>query len=107
MASKVSGGIGEIIRKARLDRKLSLRDVSIAIGCNHTSLWRIEQGSFVPTGKRLEAIADFLGLDYDELESNAWSSVVDYTVKRFLKDCEDGSAQKLRKVKILHFRFQG
>lgn len=53
---------GEAIRKARVDRGLSLRAAAKQIGISHVFLGQIEQGRGRITEARVEAAAEALGI---------------------------------------------
>ena len=60
--------LGDAIRKARLDRELTLTEAAVMIGnISAMALSKIETGKNRPTSSNLERIARFYGLDYSNL----------------------------------------
>jgi transcriptional regulator with XRE-family HTH domain len=52
--------LGNLLRRARYERGLSLRDVAHQLGMNFSYLQRIEQGERFPSADYIERLADFL-----------------------------------------------
>ena len=60
--------LGDAIRKARLNRKLTLVEAATMIGnISAMALSKIETGKMLPSSYNLERIARFYGLEYSEL----------------------------------------
>lgn len=58
--------LGELLKQARLNRKLSLRELSMASGIPKSTIARYEAGRDGSI-KKLDALCRVLGLDYSEL----------------------------------------
>lgn len=61
--TKKAPKIGEQIREARLQKKLSQAELSKIVGCDRTHLTKIETGRINPTLETLERIAEALGVE--------------------------------------------
>ena len=59
--------LGEVIRKARLDRSLSQRALAKEVGVSFPHISKIEAGREPPSDDLLRRIAEVVGLDADEL----------------------------------------
>lgn len=65
--------LGELIRSSRESHRISQRDLSAAIGVDHSYISDIERGTRFPARDLLASLAAVLGLPVDELES-AWQA---------------------------------
>jgi transcriptional regulator with XRE-family HTH domain len=60
--------LGEVLRRKRLEKKLTLGELAEMAGITSTLIWEIEKGRKIPLkGKSLREISDCLGLDYLEV----------------------------------------
>lgn len=58
--------IGSRLRRVRLERELTLRDVAAAVGITERALAKIEKNESVPGGDTWEKLADFFGMKMDD-----------------------------------------
>jgi len=91
----------DIIREVRLRKRIVLREVAFATGIDQTIINKFEMGERKPSREQIEKLADFYGLDKDELII-AWKSDLVYND---LKD-ERLASQILKAVeqKIKYFK---
>ena len=82
----------DIIREARLQQGIVLREVASATGIDQTIINKFELGERKPSREQIEKLAEFYGLDKDELII-AWKSDLLYND---LKD--EKLASKILKV---------
>jgi transcriptional regulator with XRE-family HTH domain len=64
---------GNQIRKARIDKKLELKEVQKETGIDYTLLSRLESGDRLPSREQVFHLSDFYNLDRNELLV-AWQS---------------------------------
>ncbi len=67
----------DIIRETRLQKGIVLREVASATGIDQTIINKFELGERKPPREQVEKLADFYGLDKDELII-AWKSDLVY-----------------------------
>lgn len=60
----------EVVKKYREEHSMSLRQMAKIVGCNQTTLWRIETGECRPNMYTLNRIAKITGEDIDVLYSD-------------------------------------
>ena len=60
---------GAEVRRLRLERQLTVRQVSEALGMSETSYHAYERGVAVPPPRRRPQLAETLGVDVDEIEN--------------------------------------
>ena len=77
----------DIIREARLQQRIVLREVASATEIDQTIINKFELGERKPSREQVEKLADFYGLDKDELII-AWKSDLVY------KDLKDEKLAK-------------
>jgi transcriptional regulator with XRE-family HTH domain len=58
---------GETIKKLRLERKLTQKDVANALKCGYTIIGDYERGNRKPSHEKLIELADFFGVSIDYL----------------------------------------
>ena len=63
--------LGRRIRSARKERNLTLENVSIAVGVDHSQISRIERGENSKISKNVQKICDFLHIFESEQDSLA------------------------------------
>jgi len=91
----------DIIREARLKQGIVLREVASATGIDQTIINKFELGERKPSREQVEKLADFYGLDKDELII-AWKSDLLYND---LKDEKlAGKILKVAEKKIKYFK---
>ena len=71
----------DIIREARLKQGIVLREVASATGIDQTIINKFELGERKPSREQVEKLADFYGLDTDELIIAWKSDLVYYDLK--------------------------
>ncbi len=71
----------DIIRKARLKQGIVLREVAAATGIDQTIINKFELGERKPSREQVEKLAEFYGLDNDELIIAWKSDLVYYDLK--------------------------
>ena len=59
--------VSEAIKKYREEHSVSLREMAKVVGCNHTTLYRIEKGVYRPNMYTLNRIAKVTGESLDSL----------------------------------------
>ncbi len=62
--------IGALIRKARVQRAISLRGLAAEVGLSPSLISQVETGKTQPSVSTLYALSNFLGLSIDELLAN-------------------------------------
>jgi len=67
MANTRSDTLGEVVRNRRVERELSLRDATKKLGITPSYLSDIENDRRVPSEEVTRSLADFLGLNFDDL----------------------------------------
>jgi transcriptional regulator with XRE-family HTH domain len=78
--------LGEIIRKVRDERDLSLRELASKLGCSAPFLSDIELGRRFPSDKVLADIARVLQVDLEELRAHDTRPPVEEMKKRIAAD---------------------
>lgn len=75
--------VGLFLRKARLERNLSLRDVSKAVGISYSSLCEYEKGLTDPPASKFFKLCDFYNVYLGAFNGEDVESVVyrDFTLK--------------------------
>ena len=71
----------DIIREARLKQGIVLREVASATGIDQTIINKFELGERKPSREQVEKLAEFYGLDKDELIIAWKSDLVYYDLK--------------------------
>jgi len=72
---------GEIIKSEREKKGLFLRQVASALEVDQALISKFEKGDRKPSKEQVEKIADFLGLDKDELITAWLSDKIVYTIQ--------------------------
>lgn len=63
MKSRAGKRFGENLRELRLSRKLTQEELAAEIGIASNSLSKLERGINSPSGRNIDRIADFFGVD--------------------------------------------
>jgi transcriptional regulator with XRE-family HTH domain len=96
---KTQKTFGEIVREARLKMNMTLRKFASEIGLSPTFVSKMEVGEYMPPKEEnIIKIADFLGLDKDELLAKA--SKVSSDIQNKILEAPKLYASFLRKVSI-------
>lgn len=80
---------GETIRKLRMARKLSLREVADAIGIDTSLLAKIEKNSRKPTMLFIEKFSDYFDISGKDLKIIFLSDTIAYKILDEEEDCAD------------------
>jgi transcriptional regulator with XRE-family HTH domain len=59
--------VGQRIKKERLERGMTQRELAVAVGITVPYMSKIEAGKETPTDKKIVKLAEILGLNPDEL----------------------------------------
>lgn len=59
----MSRTLGEQVRRLRKARHLTMKELGEALGYSIDYIWKIETGRAYPSGKIIQALADFFGAD--------------------------------------------
>lgn len=53
--------LGDAIRRARIDAKMSMEEVAIAVGVRYKTVWNWEHDIFAPRGRNLSRLIEVTG----------------------------------------------
>ena len=90
--------LADLIRRARLKKGLTQRQLSYALGMSQGYVGHLESGRFRPTVPTLKALASALGLSYGQLAVEAGY----ISVEEFENPIDEGQLARLNEVSDLN-----